>query len=323
MAITYGFFNSVESDRKYNADQMSEYFDGLISDGLYESVGDAMQVVAASGMTVNVKTGRAIVHSKWIKNDSVLNLEITEASALLNRYTAIVLRYDASSRSCTITTKDGTPAAIPATPALEQTDSVFEYALAYVYVAAGSTQTNQANIADMRGSQDCPWITGIVKQVDTSTLFLQYQTAYQQMLDSMLQWQENQQAAYDSWFSTLTSELVVNTYIHKYEKTVTNTTSTEQTINLDMTGYEYSDGDVIMVYINGLLGIEGTNYTQNQGSITLTLSVTRGQANTIHIIALKSKIGDPSGGGGNVINQFAITNGISSETSLSGSGEVN
>ena len=29
MAITYGFFNSVDGDRKYNAEQMSTYFDGL------------------------------------------------------------------------------------------------------------------------------------------------------------------------------------------------------------------------------------------------------------------------------------------------------
>lgn len=40
MAVTYGFFNSVNGDRKYNADQMSSYFDGLVTDGVYEKIGD-------------------------------------------------------------------------------------------------------------------------------------------------------------------------------------------------------------------------------------------------------------------------------------------
>lgn len=34
MAITCGFFDSVSGDRTYDADQMSTYFEGLISDGV-------------------------------------------------------------------------------------------------------------------------------------------------------------------------------------------------------------------------------------------------------------------------------------------------
>ena len=66
MAITYGYFNSVNGDRTYNADQMSEYFDGLVSNGVYESVGGALQVTAGSGMTVNVASGRGIINCKWL-----------------------------------------------------------------------------------------------------------------------------------------------------------------------------------------------------------------------------------------------------------------
>ena len=50
MAVTYGFFNSVlvngMQDRRYNADQMSTYFKGLISDGVYQNVGGGLQVRA-------------------------------------------------------------------------------------------------------------------------------------------------------------------------------------------------------------------------------------------------------------------------------------
>ena len=60
MSVTCGFFNSSNGDRKYNADQMSSYFEGLVSDGVYENVGDALIVKAGDGMQVIVGEGRAI-----------------------------------------------------------------------------------------------------------------------------------------------------------------------------------------------------------------------------------------------------------------------
>ena len=92
MALTYGFFNSIDGDRTYNADQMSQYFKGLVSSGVYESVGGALQVIAGNGMTVNVQTGRAIVYQKWMESDAVETIAISAAHAILNRYTAVVVR---------------------------------------------------------------------------------------------------------------------------------------------------------------------------------------------------------------------------------------
>ena len=78
--VTYGFFNSVDGDRKYSADQMSNYFKGLISDGVYEGLGSALVVTAGDGMAVNVGTGRAIIDCKWINLDGVESLPISPAS---------------------------------------------------------------------------------------------------------------------------------------------------------------------------------------------------------------------------------------------------
>ena len=44
MSFTYGFYNSKNHDRTYNAEQMSSIFDGLIEDGIYESIGGAFLV---------------------------------------------------------------------------------------------------------------------------------------------------------------------------------------------------------------------------------------------------------------------------------------
>ena len=50
MAFTCGFFNSENGDRKYNAEQMSAIFDGIIADGVFTTIGDHLAVSAGTGM---------------------------------------------------------------------------------------------------------------------------------------------------------------------------------------------------------------------------------------------------------------------------------
>ena len=57
MSVTYGFYNSINGDRKYNALEMSSIFDGIIVDGVYMSIGDALNVKSSGGMEI----GRAHV----------------------------------------------------------------------------------------------------------------------------------------------------------------------------------------------------------------------------------------------------------------------
>lgn len=313
MAVTYGFFNSINSDRVYNADQMSLYFEGLISDGVYENVGGALQVLAGSGMTVNVQTGRMIINSKWVKNDAVLSLDITQSHVTLNRYTAIVARLDISNRLITITTKDGTPASSPTKPTMQNDETMVEMCLAYVYVGKGVTSITQANITDMRPSNLCGWVTGIVQQVDTSQLFLQWQTAYEEFYQS-----------FQSWFDTLTKKLQVNTYIYQYTKRFTIGSGSSNIIPLDMTGYTYEANDIINVYINGLYASENVDWFLDDTASPPEIHPNASASGTvIEIAVLKSKVGNPTGGSGSSVSEYTITNSEQSNTQLTGSGEVN
>lgn len=290
MAITYGFFNSLDGDRTYDADQMSEYFDGLVSNGVYESVGGGLQVLAVSeGMAVNVSTGRALINCKWLNNSAVLTLDITQAHAILNRWTAVIVRLDIVNRLMTITTKDGTPATDPVRPSMQNDASMVEMCLAYVYVAADSGSISQADITDMRGTNLCGWVTGLVEQVDTSQLFLQYQAAYENMLAQMESWKTQMQTAFDDWFATLTDELQVNTFIQKFSKKVTIATGITNEVALDMVGYTYDGSDIVHVYVNGLNDVD---YTLDTSSTIPTVTVDATLKGTeIYIEVLKSKIG--------------------------------
>lgn len=299
MALKYGFFNSVDGDRVYNADSMSSYFKGLVSDGVYESVGDAMVVTAGSGMAVNVGTGRCLIDCKWAELDAIQSVAITAASATLNRWTAVIVRMDATARTMAITTKDGTPAATPTKPAMTNTETVKEICLAYIYVKKGVTTISQSAITDTRAdSTVCGWVTGLIKQVNTSTLFLQWQTAYQEFYN-----------AFQSWFDTLTSQLQVNTYITAFEKRVSGTPADCREITLDMTGYTYDAADIITVYINGLRAARSEWQVSAGGVVTIEEGALGASAsvNSVIVEVLKSKIGDPVSAGGNTFAPLTIT----------------
>lgn len=301
MAVTYGFFNAIQQedgtyDRMYNADQMSEQFEGLISDGVYESVGDAMIVEALSGMQVQVKSGRMMIDSKWLKNDAAELLTINAAHVTLNRYTAVVVRLDLQARTIVITTKDGDNATSPIKPSLEDSQTIKEMCLAYVYVGRGVTEITQADIEDTRADTNvCGWVTGIVQQVNTAELFLQWQTAYERQMAQMQDWQERKQTQFDDWLTTLTDKLEVKTYIQEYQNTETVTTSGTEvsvTVNVGIPDYD-PESDILFVNMNGIVLVKGTDYevegTGARAGITLKNGVSG--TNVYEFRVLKSKIG--------------------------------
>lgn len=298
MAITYGFFNAIKQsdgtyDRVYNADQMSTYFEGLVSDGVYESVDDAMQVLAGTGMQVQVGAGRAIIDSKWLKNTAAYPLTINAAHVTLNRYTAIVIRLDLSARTISIVTKDGENATAPIKPTMTNSETTKEMCLAYVYVGRGVTAITQASIEDTRPDNNvCGWVTGIVQQVDTSKLFLQYQTAYEQQLQTMQDWQEAQETAFNTWFTALTDQLNVNTYIQKFHKVVDMGTK-NGVFPLDMSGYTYAASDVLFVNVNGVMLVEDYDYLLDTSKtpVEIHTNAELEADNILEITVLKSKIG--------------------------------
>lgn len=294
MAITSGFFNSVNGDRTYNADQMSTYFKGLVSNGVFENVGGAMQVLAGTGMTVQVQTGRAIIGDalKWVENDAALDVTINASHVTLNRYTAVVIQLDLTNREVNIITVDGANATNPVKPTMINSVTIKQLCLAYIYVGAGATSISQSNIQDTRANTNlCGWITGLVDQVDTTTLFNQWETAYNENIAEMESWESSRKAAFDAWMSTLTSELTVGAYIKEYEKDITLTSADSTTIALDWAGYIYESTDIFFVYINGLLARAGNDYNLNtSGNVSVELNITPVNE-WINVKVLKSVLG--------------------------------
>lgn len=172
-----GFFNSVNGDRLYNADQLSRIFEGLITDGVYEAVGDKMAVQPSAGMTIQIASGRGWCKKHWFENDTAYQLTLEEADVTLNRWCAVCIRADEtdSVRDVKPVLKYSDYATNPAKPTPTNTEKVKELILAYVYIKAGATAITASDITDTRANEAlCGWVTGLIEQLSSATLFEQF-----------------------------------------------------------------------------------------------------------------------------------------------------
>lgn len=202
MSVSSGFFNSLNGDRKYNAEQMSAIFDGIINDGVFANVGNTFTVKASDNNTVTVDTGRCWFNSTWVYNDALYPLILTSSELLLNRIDAIVIEinHDETIRKGDIKVVKGTPASEPTNPTLINEGFVHQYPLAYIYRPAGATEIKQSNITSMIGKSVCPYVTGILQVQDIDNIVAQWEAEFDE-------WTAAEKSDFTTWFSELQTVL--------------------------------------------------------------------------------------------------------------------
>lgn len=170
MALESGFFNDVNGDRLYNADDMSRYFENIMSSGIFKRITDCFKVSAASGMNLTVAPGAGLINCRWFRSELPETVTIPTANAVLPRFDLVVARLDMSDavRSISLQVVSGTPAGTPTTPEPVRTADMHDLVLALVYVPAGASEIVAANLTDVR---DNSWYCGYVQSlVDTPIL---------------------------------------------------------------------------------------------------------------------------------------------------------
>ena len=187
MAFTCGFFNSENGDRKYNAEQMSAIFDGIIADGVFTTIGDHMAVTAGTGMQVLVGTGKAWFDHTWNVNDAAYPLAIAASDVTLSRIDAIVLEtnHSDSVRLNKLRVVQGTVASTPVKPTLTNSEKVHQHPLAWVTVAPGVTQIAASAIENAVGTSACPFVTGIIATTSIDDLFNQWNGEFDEWFDNL------------------------------------------------------------------------------------------------------------------------------------------
>lgn len=187
MAVTSGFFNSLNGDRRYNAEQMSSLFDGIINDGVFINIGTAFKVSPEDGQNIVVGPGRAWFNSAWINNDSDLLIPLSDSEILLDRIDAVVIEvnHDEAVRNGTIQVITGVPSSGPLNPTLINSGKIHQYPLAYIFRSAGSKIVTQGDITNKVGTSECPYITGILQTLNADNLLAQWDGEFNAWFDEI------------------------------------------------------------------------------------------------------------------------------------------
>ena len=297
MAINGYFFNAVNSggvyDRIYNAEDVTSYLDKIVGSGVFPNPSTQLQVRAGTGMGVIVSSGQGWINGHKIINTADLPLTVDGSDALLSRIDRVIFYADFSNREMGISIKKGTAATNPTAPALTRNTTRYEMGLATIRINKQVTTIAQGDITDTRANTTvCGWVTGLIQQVDTSTLFTQWETAYNEY------YAETKQEL-DDFMETLTQDLRVNTYVVEFKNKFTITPSGSKTINLNAAsfrdGYTYENTDVVFVYLNGIIGLLGTDYDIDTSTSPAKISLLRWNSITasqdVVVKILKSVIG--------------------------------
>ena len=187
--LSYDEHGWPQLDRAVTSEVLRQIYKRYFTNGVFGiSDSTCFQVsVATGGAGVSIAPGACQIQGATGYEENAVTLEITPNSSNLPRIDTVVARLNDNSdyRSIYFDILEGTPAVTPAAPALTQSDSIWEIGLCNIARAANSSVITNSNITDTRADSDrCGYVTAI-QQLDTSSLYQQFQAYIQEVMDAL------------------------------------------------------------------------------------------------------------------------------------------
>lgn len=210
MAFSFGFYNALDHDRKYDAVQVSMIFDGIINDGVYATVGKCFLVKEhpTEKNNVIVQSGRAWFDHTWNYNDADLAIEAPQSEVLRTRIDALVIDVfsDELQRTNDIIWVKGEPSPNPKPPALIKEIGHKQYPLCYITRTANNEKITQSAIQNMVGTDECPFVTGLLQVISLDELLGQWRTELDEFVEKeetdFTEWSDGQKTSFEEWRAT-------------------------------------------------------------------------------------------------------------------------
>lgn len=265
MAIKSFFFDAVEVDGKYDREYTSEnfcdYLRKLVGNGVFTDPSNNLQVMQNTGMSITVKAGDAWSDGHKMVCDADFNLDIEASDVTLPRIDAVVWYCDHDLRDMGVRIKKGEKASTPGAPTMVRNDRLKEYCLATIYVNKQTTAITQANITDTRMDNTvCGYVRGLVQNLDTATLFLQWQASQKEQLEAS-------QKIFDDWFNLMRETLSSSTLLRRFSNVISTTTAYQNEFTIEVPRFNY-EIDLLEVYVNGFR-LASDQYTYTGEYVTL------------------------------------------------------
>lgn len=213
-----GFFNSnitgyddegiPKYDRAEEASFFAKFFSNFIGNGVYANPSTSMQVLKNEGMSVIISPGCCFINGYfgWVEENETLAIETADKS--LARIDRIVARLNLVNRAIELIAIKGTPDSSPVAPDIERTSDYYDIVLANVKVNANVSKITQANITDLRlDNSVCGVVTGVIDQVDTTTLINQYLSWFDELKIQANADMQSREDNFDDWFQKMKDQL--------------------------------------------------------------------------------------------------------------------
>lgn len=194
MAESCGFFNAVESggtyDRTYDATDFAKFFRTFAGDGVFIEPTDQLKVIPKSGMTVTLKAGNAYIEGYWYELDEDMDFTISANTGTNTTYNLITITLDKSQRKIYARKKEGLSNDIPT-----NNESIHDLVVASILLRQETTTITSSEIVDRRALENyCGFVTATFKHIDVEKLYTQYESEFNDWLDSLKE-QLNENAA--------------------------------------------------------------------------------------------------------------------------------
>lgn len=147
-----GFFDAVDGDRTYSADDFNEAFKGLFRNGIYlntdGSVNDYFRCSVAD-LVVSVNPGKGMFGDHWFELSNTATFTVPVNQSGNSRIDSVLIQVDTrlAQRYGNVVYRPGTASANPVQPSINSDPEVIEYRIANITVAP---QAVSVSVTDLR-----------------------------------------------------------------------------------------------------------------------------------------------------------------------------
>lgn len=200
MAEESRFFNHIDGDRQYNADEFAEYFRQVLTNGILNGGTNLQVYVTGADRVARIKSGKAWLEGYFYKLTDELELPLAEAHGTYDRIDRIVVRLDRrpEARHVRAFVLTGEPAMEPVPPALTREGLVYEIGLAKVLVVHNTSVLQPGNVTDERLDASVCGLVNSLVQVDAAHMTQQWEEWYSA---NTSRWEQD----WAGWYSTNTT----------------------------------------------------------------------------------------------------------------------
>ena len=203
--LTYDEDGIPKFDRAITSEPMRELIKRLFSEGVLPDRSAELQVTSNNDMTVSISPGFAIVDGCLKLEESTRTLTVQASDSTYDRIDSVVLRLNDndSTRECDFYIVKGTPASIPQHPELTREGSIYEIALADLFVGKNASRVTGDKITDTRYNTERCGVISSISEFDTSVLSTQMEQWCLAQQADFAEWSNDARTSFVQWVETI------------------------------------------------------------------------------------------------------------------------